>query len=317
MADAAQRRIDPDASRLIAGQSGGRQKPGPTTPVAHSAVATSRKLPSDSASLPSAHAPACHAAGQLDAGVHQRSARDGPRMGWCGRQRLRRVAHQDDPRPFPVAPRQRERQFGATCAAADNGNARAGLQFCLQCRQSRQELPDRLDRHARSKRNQRRSADIDRQQVERHGRASGHGDAARGQVDVRRLCQDQSRTRAGGKRRQVDVRLVERVFAADQAGQHAGVGRLRLAADQRQPNAGFRAHGEPAQHLDVRVAGAQQDEVGGDRHRLLHGAEPSPLAASCRSGKDTHMIRSRRASDALVVIPAGMTMTGRSRRVSA
>ena len=85
------------------------------------------------------------------------------------------------------------------------------------------------------------------------------------------------------------MRLLERVVAADQPGQHAGIGRLRLAADQRQSHAGLRAHGEPAQHLDMGVAGAQQDEVGRDRRAGLHSREPSPLAASWRSGEDRGM----------------------------
>ena len=60
----------------------------------------------------------------------------------------------------------------------------------------------------------------------------------------------------------------------------------RLAADQRQPDARFRPHGEAAQHLDMRVPGAQQDEVGRDGHAGLHFAKPSRLATSWRSGED-------------------------------
>ena len=91
---------------------------------------------------------------------------------------------------------------------------------------------------------------------------------------------------AGGQRREVDMRLLERIVAADQAGQHAGVRRLRLAADQGQANAWLSAHGEAAQHLDMGVAGTEQDEIGRDRCARLHSGEPSRLAASRRSGED-------------------------------
>ena len=74
------------------------------------------------------------------------------------------------------------------------------------------------------------------------------------------------------------MRLLEAVVAADQAGQHAGIRRVRLARDQRQAHAGLRPHGEAAQHLDMRVAGAQQDEVGRDRAAGLH----SPSLAGLR-----------------------------------
>ena len=59
--------------------------------------------------------------------------------------------------------------------------------------------------------------------------------------------------------------LLMGVVAADQAGQHAGVGGFGFAADQREADAGFGAHGEAPEDLDMGMAGPEQDDVGGDR----------------------------------------------------
>ena len=63
------------------------------------------------------------------------------------------------------------------------------------------------------------------------------------------------------------MRFLVGVVSPDQAGQHAGIGRLRFAADQRQPHARFGPHGETAEDLDMRVAGAKQHDVGLDGAR--------------------------------------------------
>ena len=79
------------------------------------------------------------------------------------------------------------------------------------------------------------------------------------------LGKDQAGIGQRGQGGEIDMGFVVGVFAPDQAGQHAGVGCFRLAADQGQAHAGFGLHGEPAQNLHMRVAGAQQDDVGFDR----------------------------------------------------
>ena len=64
-----------------------------------------------------------------------------------------------------------------------------------------------------------------------------------------------------GQGTQVDMALVEVVMAGDEARQHAGIGRVRVAADQGEAHAGDRFHAEPFQHRDVAVAAADEHEI--------------------------------------------------------
>ena len=66
------------------------------------------------------------------------------------------------------------------------------------------------------------------------------------------------------------MRLVEAVLATYQSGQHPRIGRVRLAGDDGDAQAGLAAHGEPAEHLDMRVPSPEQDEIGRDRGARLH-----------------------------------------------
>ena len=61
--------------------------------------------------------------------------------------------------------------------------------------------------------------------------------------------------------RQIDMGVVEVVVARHQARQHARVGRVDVACDQRQPHAGDRVHPEPPEHRNMGVPAADQDEV--------------------------------------------------------
>jgi hypothetical protein len=64
--------------------------------------------------------------------------------------------------------------------------------------------------------------------------------------------------------------LFGRVITSDQTGQHGGVRGFWLPSDQGQADAWLRLHGEAAQDLDMRVARAQQDNIGFDRPQRLH-----------------------------------------------
>src|ERR1019366_3957804 len=93
-----------------------------------------------------------------------------------------------------------------------------------------------------------------------------------------RLTQDQASTGGGGERGEVDMPLVGLVVAADHTREHAGVGSFGLAADQRQTDAGLRAHGEAAQHPHMRVARPEEQNVRLDGAAWLHSAQVSAPA---------------------------------------
>ena len=69
------------------------------------------------------------------------------------------------------------------------------------------------------------------------------------------------------QRRQVDVRFGVRVVPGDEPGQHAGVRRQRVGADQREVDAGLGLLREAAQDLDVAVAAADEQQP--------HGGHPA------------------------------------------
>jgi hypothetical protein len=113
--------------------------------------------------------------------------------------------------------------------------------------------------------NGRDAADVDRQEVERDVRPAGNRDRAGVRVESSCRRQDQTGICHGCEWGQIDMGLAVRVLAADQPGKHAGVGRLRLTADQGQAHTRFWTQGEAPQHLDMGVAGAKQHDVGLDR----------------------------------------------------
>jgi hypothetical protein len=68
------------------------------------------------------------------------------------------------------------------------------------------------------------------------------------------------------------MRFIEAIAARDEAGQHAGIGSMHLAGDQRKPHAGQRLHTEPAQHLHMGMARAYEHDVLDDGLGVrLHG----------------------------------------------
>eukprot|EP00964_Phaeocystis_antarctica_P103740 scaffold68995_cov60-Phaeocystis_antarctica.AAC.2 len=119
----------------------------------------------------------------------------------------------------------------------------------------------------------RRRANVDGEHVVRDGRPTLEQHAALRDVDPARLRVDQPRIREGREPRQVNVALLARVHARDVARQHARVGRLDVARDEREPHARLGAHAEHLEHVHVRVATAHEHEVLDDGchiHRVSH-----------------------------------------------
>ena len=95
--------------------------------------------------------------------------------------------------------------------------------------------------------------------------------ATAGEIDIDKLVLIEPRPGKARQRTGVDMGIVETVMAGDQAGQHAGIRRVHLAADQGEAHARDWPHAEHAQHRDVGMAGADQYHVLDDRLRhALH-----------------------------------------------
>ena len=89
--------------------------------------------------------------------------------------------------------------------------------------------------------------------------------------------------------------VVEPVEAGDQARQHPGVGRVQVARDDGGPHAGDRAHSQAAEHDDVAVAAADEDEVLENGRAAGHGvpaarANTRSIAAANRSGSGSRLV---------------------------
>ena len=106
-----------------------------------------------------------------------------------------------------------------------------------------------------------------------------------------------------GERAGVDMSVIEAVQPGDEARQHAGIGRVKLAGDEGEAHAGQRLHAEAAQHGDVGVARADENHVLDDRPPgQPHAGAPgwtrrSPGAADRRVGSASILRRRRRARE--------------------
>ncbi len=95
-------------------------------------------------------------------------------------------------------------------------------------------------------------------------------DVARGAVEAGRFVVDQPCAGEPREPPKVDVAFLEPVTPGDIAGQHAGIGRLDIASDQRQAHAGRRSHAKALQHMHMGMAAADENEILGDRNGVLH-----------------------------------------------
>ncbi len=102
---------------------------------------------------------------------------------------------------------------------------------------------------------------IDRQNVKSNRRPIPGVYGAGLDIDPGDRPTEKSRAREARQRRQVDMRLLERVVFGNEPGQHTGVGRLELSADQCESNTRQRAHAEGLQDRDMAVATAEQHDI--------------------------------------------------------
>ncbi len=113
-------------------------------------------------------------------------------------------------------------------------------------------------------------ADVERQHVVGHRRARPADDLLGVEIEPGRLVDEQARAGEAAQPLEVDMRVVEAVMPGDQTRQHARVGRVHVAADQRQAHARHGPHAEPLEDGDMAVPAADQHQIlddGGALHR--------------------------------------------------
>ena len=121
--------------------------------------------------------------------------------------------------------------------------------------------PDRVLDRAGDAGGRRRSADVERDEIELERPAVGERHHPPARIDAGRQRFPEARTREAGHALEVDVHRRVVVVAGDESRQHPRVRRQPVRADEHQLDAGQRRAAEPAQHLDVRVAAADEDEA--------------------------------------------------------
>ena len=119
---------------------------------------------------------------------------------------------------------------------------------------------DRVLGRARNSGGRRRRADVERDEVELERVPVGERRDPAARIDGGRQRRQKARTGEAARALEVDVYRRVVVVAGDEPGQHPRVGREAVRADEDQLDAGEWRAAEPAQHLDVRVAAADEDE---------------------------------------------------------
>ena len=112
--------------------------------------------------------------------------------------------------------------------------------------------------------------DVDRQQVPADRRVGSAEHKMPNPVEADCLVADQPRAGKPREPTEIDMAFGKSVMPRDIARQHAGIGRLDVAADQGDPHTGHRPHAKALQHMDMGMAAAAQYEVLSDRNLLLH-----------------------------------------------
>ena len=107
-------------------------------------------------------------------------------------------------------------------------------------------------------------ADVDGEEVEADGGPAGREDPPRAQVDPRRRGVQDPGVREPRELPEIDVRLLRRVVAGDEAGEHPRVGGEQVARDEGEAHPGDRVHSEALEHRHVAVAAPDQHDVGRD-----------------------------------------------------
>ena len=91
-----------------------------------------------------------------------------------------------------------------------------------------------------------------------------------GPVEADRLVADQPRPGKAREPAEIDLALLKGVMPGDVTRQHAGIGRLDVAADQGDAHAGHRPHAKALQHADMGMAAPDENEILSDSNALLH-----------------------------------------------
>ena len=185
---------------------------------------------------------------------------------------------------------QRHRELDAACACAHGDKAESapgpGRPF-FQLRPAFEEPVHGLDRQGALRtpdaRCGGRGADVQRHDVEGQRRPAVDQRLVPVEVEARHGPVNEPGAGECSQRRQIDVRFRVAVSPCNKTRQHPGIGRGEVACRQSQPHAGDRGHAEAAQHLDMGVSAADQQDIGADRRRRgHHGAGRGRASAASR-----------------------------------
>ncbi len=177
----------------------------------------------------------------------------------------------------------REGELDSTGTAADYSEAEARHLPCVgkQRLPARGEVVDRLDRDrvlggARDIVRARGRTNVDRQNVvaDRRVGAAQHGALSRVEADC--LVADQARAGEARKAAEIDVAFLKRVMPGDVARQHAGIGRLDVAGDERHAHPRRRPHAKALQYVDMGMTAPDEHKILSDRNWLLHCRHYAP-----------------------------------------
>ena len=116
----------------------------------------------------------------------------------------------------------------------------------------------------------RRRSDVDGQHVVRDWWTTAEVDVPMCEVETDRLVEHRPGIGEPSEDLEIDVRLVVRVMARHDAGEHARVWCLDIPRDQRQADPGERLHAESLQHGDMAMSAANQHQVFDDRNVRKH-----------------------------------------------
>ena len=167
---------------------------------------------------------------------------------------------------YPAGPAAHDRDPTRTVGAA------AALAQMLELGE---ETRDRLDgdamiRRAADRSQIRRDADIDRDEIVRHRGVIAQEHLFGGAVEPDRLGMEQPRAGGRGQADEIDMGLLARVEAGDDARQHARIGRGEIARDQAHPHPRHGPHGERGEHMHMGMAAADQHDIGPHSGAAIH-----------------------------------------------